>query len=193
MSVGEAGGRPGGGAAGRLILVVGPSGAGKDSLIRHARQELAHDPRFVFPRRVVTRPPSAAEDNLEVGRERFAELAKAGAFLASWEAHGLSYGIPAEIADDLAAGRRAVCNVSRTVVGELRRRCPDVLAVEVTAPSRILAERLAARGRSADGPTGERLARSARIDVSEPPDVTVVNDGPLDVACRSFMDALFRP
>ena len=39
--------------AGRLVLVVGPSGAGKDSVLRHAGERLAGASRFVFPRRVV--------------------------------------------------------------------------------------------------------------------------------------------
>ena len=59
---------------GCLVLVVGPSGAGKDTLIRLARAALAGDPRYVFPRRLVTRPPSADEDNDQIDEAAFADL-----------------------------------------------------------------------------------------------------------------------
>ncbi|MGA7013248.1 MAG: phosphonate metabolism protein/1,5-bisphosphokinase (PRPP-forming) PhnN, partial [Pseudolabrys sp.] len=48
---------------GRLVLVVGPSGAGKDTVITGAKAACAADSTFVFPRRVVTRPASDAEDH----------------------------------------------------------------------------------------------------------------------------------
>ncbi len=48
---------------GRLVVVVGPSGAGKDTLIARARVRLAGDPTIVFPLRLVTRTASAAEDH----------------------------------------------------------------------------------------------------------------------------------
>lgn len=176
---------------GRLVLVVGPSGSGKDTLIRAARGHLAPDEPFAFPRRVVTRPPSEAEDNREADPATFAAMDARGAFTATWEAHGLRYGIPATIEADLAAGRSVVCNVSRTAIAELRARFPRVLVIAITASPAILAARLAARGRSTDGDAGTRLARSAQLR-SEFADVTIVNDGPLPDACRQFLEALRR-
>lgn len=176
---------------GRLVLVVGPSGAGKDSLIRAARNRFGSDPRFFFPRRMVTRPASAAEDNDSCGPDTFAEIAAAGGFAAAWAAHGQSYGIPASIGLAIAEGRTAVCNVSRTVVADLRRRYADVLVIEVTAPAALLAERLALRGRSEDGDLHRRIGRSSEIgDVR--PDVSIVNAASLDEAAFAFVDAIGR-
>lgn len=174
---------------GRLVLVVGPSGAGKDSLIRHARRTLAGDPHFAFPRRIVTRPPSEAEDNIGVSAAQFAAMLAEGAFAASWTAHGLSYGIPAEIELDLAACRSVVCNVSRTVVQDLRERYGNVFVIAVTAPPDILAARLATRGRAADGDVNERVRRASHLGSSSA-DHTVTNAGQLEPACATFLEAL---
>lgn len=173
---------------GRLVLVVGPSGAGKDSLIRHARSRLAGRGGWAFPRRIVTREPSEAEDNIVVDPDTFAAMLGAGELMAAWSAHGLSYGIPAEAERLLAEGRNVVCNVSRTVVETLRGRQADVRVVEVTAPPAVLAQRLAARAREAGGGAEKRLARSDAVRVEA--DLTIVNDGPLEAACEAFLLAL---
>ncbi|MDP4021965.1 phosphonate metabolism protein/1,5-bisphosphokinase (PRPP-forming) PhnN [Methylobacterium sp. NEAU 140] len=162
---------------GGFVLVVGPSGAGKDTLIRLARDALAGDPRFVFPRRLVTRPPSAHEDNAEIAEEDFARGAEAGAFALSWRAHGLGYAIPAETLAAVREGRCVVCNVSRRVVAEARRALPGVRVVNVTAAPEILAARLAARGRAEDGDLGARLAREAPRAAPTGADLTLVNEG----------------
>src|SRR5205814_1958275 len=79
---------------GELVLIVGPSGAGKDTLIGLVRDRLAGDPAVVFPRRVVTRAPSPDEENEFLTETEFARRAQAGAFALSWGAHGLHYGVP---------------------------------------------------------------------------------------------------
>src|SRR5690606_12599775 len=132
---------------GRLVLVVGPSGAGKDSLIEAARRALTNQPRFVFPRRLVTRPSDpGSEDHASLTEADFARQREAGAFFLHWGAHGLHYALPGSIAGDLAAGRTVVANVSRAVIDEARRKHPATTVVVVTAPPPVLAARLAARG-----------------------------------------------
>ncbi|TBW37597.1 phosphonate metabolism protein/1,5-bisphosphokinase (PRPP-forming) PhnN [Siculibacillus lacustris] len=177
-------------APGRLVLVVGPSGAGKDTLIDAARRELAGDPRFAFPRRVVTRPPSPAEDNDTVDAEAFAAAQERGAFALAWTAHGHAYGIPAAIDADLARGATVVVNVSRTVVAAARARWHRVAVVEVTAPTEILAARIAARARGSDAAGAERLTRRLPNDAGLVPDHRVDNAGPLDEAVAAFLAAL---
>jgi ribose 1,5-bisphosphokinase len=88
-------------APGRLVLVVGPSGAGKDTVINGARAALASDPRIVFPRRVVTRPSSASEDHDSLSDKAFDCAVSNGAFALHWEAHGHKYGVPRTIDNDI--------------------------------------------------------------------------------------------
>jgi len=150
--------------AGTLAVVVGPSGAGKDTLMNLAAQHFAGRPDVHFVRRVITRDGDAGnEDHRSVSEADFDAMEQAGAFAVSWEAHGLKYGIPKQIDDAIAAGQTAVCNVSRTVIASARERYDDVVSVLVTAPPDILARRLAGRSRASDGNLTDRLARHTGI------------------------------
>lgn len=177
--------------AGKLILVVGPSGAGKDSLMAGAKQALAEDPRFHFARRVVTRPAQpGAEDHDSLDDASFAAQAAAGAFLLHWQAHGLQYGVPADLAMRRAAGCAVVVNVSRAVIDAARQRLGPVGVVVVTAPPDILAARLAGRGRESAEDIRQRLIRAA-ADLPSGPDVRLVsNDGDLAQGIAAFSAAL---
>jgi ribose 1,5-bisphosphokinase len=161
---------------GRLVLVVGPSGAGKDTLLRLAQAACVDDPEIVFPRRVVTRASSADEDNIAVSPEEFGRARDHGDFAVHWDAHGHSYALPLEINDDIRAGRAVVANVSRTVIAALRRAYANVVVVAITAPPDVLAQRLAARARHSDGNITDRLVRSVD-DAAANADVTILNAG----------------
>jgi phosphonate metabolism protein PhnN/1,5-bisphosphokinase (PRPP-forming) len=175
--------------AGTLVLVVGPSGAGKDTLIAAARTALADDPRFVFPRREVTRPAVAAvEDHESVSEAAFAMRLARGAYALSWEAHGLRYGLPASIADDIAAGRIAVCNGSRSMAKAAAARFPRTRVVLIEAAPEVRAARLAGRGRENAAEIAARLRREAP-DV--PPGASRIdNSGALENGIAAFLNAL---
>lgn len=170
--------------SGTFVCVVGPSGAGKDTLIAGARAALAGDARFTFPRRVVTREASGAEDHDTVSAERFGRMAAQGEFALAWAAHGLSYAIPGVVAEDLAGRRVAVCNLSRRAVDEARRRFGNVRVVLVTAPRAVLRERLLARGREEGADLDRRLDREAEASV--PADLVIANVGPVEAQAARF-------
>ena len=171
---------------GRLVLVVGPSGAGKDTLLGLAKAACADDRNIVFPRRVITREASASEDNEEVSAGTFQEALSRGEFAMHWEAHGHCYALWRAINDDIRAGRTVVANVSRTVISATRSAYADVVAVLVTAPPNVLAERIALRARGSDGRLDQRLNRRVE-DASAAPDVTIVNVSSADYHARQFV------
>lgn len=171
---------------GRLVLVVGPSGAGKDTLLRLAQAACADDHDIVFPRRIVTRASSADEDNIALSPDEFARAREHGDFAVHWDAHGHSYALPLEINDDIRAGRAVVANVSRTVIAGLRGAYANVVVVAITAPPDVLAQRLAARARHSDGNIADRLARSV-ADASANADVTILNAGSPDYHSRHLL------
>lgn len=178
---------------GRLVLVVGPSGAGKDSLLREAMQRLASDRHIVFPRRVITRPShdeAEAHDSLTV--EEFLAAKAKERFALSWEAHGLHYGIPISLLDELHAGRTAAVNVSRAVIAAAAERFPTLAVLNVTAPPEIIAERLSLRGREGPADIAARIARDAPRFDERIETVTIVNDTTLEAAARAFTAALLQ-
>jgi ribose 1,5-bisphosphokinase len=169
---------------GKLVLVVGPSGAGKDTLLGLARAACADDSTIVFVRRVVTREASSAEDNEQVSVDAFREARARGEFAIHWEAHGHAYGLPRSIEDDIRAGRTVVANVSRTVIPALRQAYANVVVVSITAPADVLAARLAMRKRGSDGNIAQRLVR--KVDDAEP-DATIVNVSSAEYHARQLL------
>jgi ribose 1,5-bisphosphokinase len=161
---------------GRLVLVVGPSGAGKDTLIGIAQAACTDLGHFVFPRRVVTREASSAEDNEHMSMEAFRLAQARGDFAVHWEAHGHCYGLRRTLDDEIRAGRTVIANISRTVVEAMRRLYAEVTVVSITAPPEVLAERLAMRARGSDGQLAGRLGRTVD-SVAAAPDVTINNVG----------------
>jgi len=177
---------------GTLYLVVGPSGAGKDSLIGAARKRLAGAPDIAFARRVITRPVSAGGEPHEPADARtFARLRDAGGFMLCWRAHDTDYGVPAAYEARLGAGCSVVANVSRGVIADAAARYDPVRVVEVTAPPDLLARRLEGRGREDAGGIARRLARTVELP-SGVPTIRVTNDGAFETALDAFLAALGR-
>lgn len=182
---------------GRFIAIVGPSGVGKDSVMRALA---ARDARFVLARRIITRPADA-------GGEAFDSLTPAefdarraqGAFALHWPAHGLHYAIPAQVDDDLAAGRHVLANLSRAVLAQAHTRFTRCDVILLTADPETLATRLHDRGRE----TGDDIARRLkRADFALPDGISahvVANTGALDqtvdrvLACLSPLTPVPTP
>ena len=174
---------------GTFVAVVGPSGAGKDTLLERA---LAGRPDIVRARRVITRPPSPdTEDFVSVTEREFEGMAMAGQFALTWHAHKLSYGIPSSVRDSLQAGRHVVANLSRRVWPEAKTRFPGAILIWVTAPTEVLAERLAARGRE---DVADIEARLNRVTDAPPPEAVLIdNGGALEAAVAVLGAALPQP
>lgn len=173
---------------GRIFAVVGPSGAGKDTLIAAARRAR---PDLHIVRRVITRPAEAGGEPYEgVTPEDFARRKAEGAFVLDWEAHGLCYGIPVSVETAMSEGRDVIFNGSRAMLGAAWEVFPGLTVVHVTASIPVLADRLAQRGRETKDEIARRLTR-ASYEIPYGIGVRVVeNNGRLDDAVAAFLDAL---
>ncbi len=176
---------------GTLILVVGPSGAGKDSLIAWCKVRFAGYDTVVFPRRAVTRSVhDGSEDHDTISEAAFEHQVSNGAYALHWRAHGLGYGIPASISADLAEGKSVVVNVSRAILDEARQRFAPVTVVSVTVPQDVLLQRLRNRSREAEHDIAGRLARSGEYRVAGPDVVTIDNSGSIAAAGAALAEVI---
>jgi phosphonate metabolism protein PhnN/1,5-bisphosphokinase (PRPP-forming) len=180
--------------AGHLVLVVGPSGAGKDSVLNGARERFREDRSVVFPRRFVTRlSNAAAEDHVSLTEMEFAIAVADDSFALWWRAHGNCYGIGRSIEGDLAAGAVVAVNCSREVINEAAERFCRLTVVEITAPADVLVSRIVVRGRETPE---EALRRVSRQVAHYPQGITLVrimNDGPLERAVEQLCAVLKDP
>lgn len=171
-----------------IFAVVGPSGAGKDTLIRGA---LAARPDLRRVRRVITRPAEAGGEDFDlVAEAEFAARRDRGDFALHWRAHGLCYGLPRA---ELAAPGDVIFNGSRAALPEAVRTLPGLRVILVTAPEAVLAARLAARGRESLAEIRARLSRAGFAMPPGIPFVTVVNDASPAEGIARLLAALQPP
>ena len=174
--------------SGTLWLVVGPSGAGKDSLLDGAKAALSDSTAHHFVRRDITRPADAGgEDHNPVTVAEFDAIQKEGGYCLSWGAYNLRYGIPKAIETELAAGRHVIVNVSRSLIDQAREMFPDVRVVNITVPREILERRLRERGRESEADIQTRLERAEAFTLEGPGVITFINDRPIDDSIAAFM------
>ncbi|WP_296101638.1 phosphonate metabolism protein/1,5-bisphosphokinase (PRPP-forming) PhnN [uncultured Agrobacterium sp.] len=174
---------PGPNLLGTMIVVVGPSGAGKDTLIDYAAERLRDNRDVHFVRRIITRDSDAGGENHEgCSEETFQRKKVAGEFCVSWSAHGLHYGIPASVKQHLKKGGVAVANGSRSALPHFRAAFPNLKVVVVTARPEILSARLANRGRESMSEIMGRLDRKVEA-ICDSFDVTTIdNSGEIEEA-----------
>lgn len=173
---------------GRLFFVVGPSGAGKDTLLSGA---VAADPSLHWARRVITRPESAGGEPFEgVDEAEFSARLKRGDFALHWQAHGLQYGVPRAELAPLDAGLNVVLNGSRAALAQARAAFPDLAVLHITAPVAVLADRLFARGRETRADIEARLERASLTLPKDVPVIEVVNDATPEIGVARLLQAL---
>jgi len=167
---------------GKLIYVVGPSGAGKDALLDYARAHLPPDANVKFAQRWITRPADAGgEAHRPLTLDEFEEKVRSDAFAMHWRAHGNGYGIDAEIRGWLRAGTTVVVSGSREHLLQALQDFPGLHVLNVTVDPAVLRERLLRRGRESAAQIEERLQRAARHALPPGlPRVEVRNDGRLE-------------
>lgn len=177
--------------AGRMIVVVGPSGAGKDTLIQRAAEHFKNHDGLRFVRRAITRAASAGgEDHESLSEVEFEARERDGGFAVSWAAHGLRYGIPRHTLDQLRTGLCLVANGSRSALPLFRQAYTHLLVVNVTAQPEILAERLVARGRESREDILARLQRGSLTVRGDYKVETIDNSGEVDLAVDRLISLL---
>jgi guanylate kinase len=131
-----------------LIVLSGPSGVGKDSVIREMKSR-GLPLQFVVT--ATTRPPREEEvegrDYLFLSKERFAEMIDQGELLEYAIVYSDYKGIPkSQVRQALASGRDAIMRVDVQGAATVRRLCPQALLIFLTTRTeQELENRLMAR------------------------------------------------
>jgi guanylate kinase len=125
-------------ARGLLIVISGPSGVGKDTLIRRLREL---DSSLQYSISYTTRKPRQGEvDGVNyffVDRQRFEELIAQGFFLEHATYNGNYYGTPAEAVEKArAAGHDILLKIEVQGAEQVRNRAPDGLFIFIAPPSK---------------------------------------------------------
>lgn len=174
----------------RLVYVIGPSGAGKDSVLQGLRQTWPEAACAHWARRTITRDVQAGGEQHEaVDTDTFIRLAQGQAFAMHWKANGLSYGIRHAELQALRQGRWVFVNGSRAWLPTLLLQWPQATVVHIGASPDVLALRLAARGRESAEAVAARLARQVALDLP-PGSIRVENNGALADAVNALQQAL---
>jgi ribose 1,5-bisphosphokinase len=168
----------------RLFYLMGPSGSGKDSLLRLCRQRLS-DSLVVVAHRYITRPPeSGGENHVALTASECLKRKSLGLFAMTWQANGHHYGVGVEIDRWLDLGCSVLVNGSRANFDAARDRYGDrIVPVLITVNPVELRRRLVERRRECSEAIEWRLNRSADLAGLMPEDTkTVDNNGELETA-----------
>lgn len=178
-------------APGRLFFIVGPSGAGKDTLLQWVERHLPHGASIVFARRTITRPAHASESHEAADVDTFWRCASAGHFSMIWQANNLCYGIPRSIEAELKAGRDVIVNGSREYVPQLRQLFPQACVIWIEADAAQLRQRIESRQREAGAALLQRLNRAAEFAPPEAKDIIRLdNSGPVEIAGQRLLEII---
>jgi len=176
---------------GRMVLVVGPSGAGKDTLMAALKDRVSGRGDVTFARRAITRRADAGtEDHDTLSREDFDRRCAEGDVALAWEAHGLGYVLPRSCDAAIRSGGTVIANGSRKVLKSAADKYENAVVLLITAPVEILAERLAARGRESRDDILRRLQRADLEPDDVPNLIRIENTGSIDEAVAAMLVAL---
>jgi ribose 1,5-bisphosphokinase len=173
----------------RLIYVIGPSGAGKDSVLDGLRKNWGDLPPAHWARRTITRDSHTGEAHESVSTAEFDHLLAQGAFALQWQANGLCYGVRHGELTPLDSGHCVFLNGSRAHLSTLLSVYPQASVVLITASAQALHQRLMSRSRETQQEINQRLAREITFDL---PDHTlqVHNNGALEDAVHTLRQGL---
>jgi guanylate kinase len=182
--------------SGRLIILTGPSGVGKGTLLAALR---AAHPEINLSISATTRPPRPGEvDGVNYyfyDRERFEQAIAQGELLEWAEFAGNYYGTPSQpVQERIDRGESIILEIELLGARQVAKAFPAALKIFILPPSfEVLEARLRSRGQDPEEAIARRLARAqAEIDAAGEFDLQIVNDD-LAIALQQIEQAIFTP
>jgi guanylate kinase len=180
--------------SGKLIVLTGPSGVGKGTLMRSL---LARHPELYYSVSATTRSPRPGEidgkDYYFISRSKFEQLVAAGEFLEWAEFAGNYYGTPREpVINQICSGKLVVLEIELEGARQIRRSFPEALSIFILPPSfSELEKRIRTRGQDSEEAIARRLRRAQdEINAADEFDIQIVNDD-FETTLKSIEATLF--
>lgn len=165
---------------GRLVVLTGPSGVGKGTLLRHLQQRYPH---LYLSTSATTRQPREGEVNGKdyyfVTREEFEAMIDRGELLEWAEFAGNYYGTPRQPVEvQIERGNQVILEIELKGARQVAKSFPEALKVFIAPPSpEELERRIRDRGQDNDAAITRRLERARiELDAADEFDVQIVND-----------------
>lgn len=180
--------------SGQLIVVSGPSGVGKGTLLQRLR---SRHPNLKVSVSATTRQPRDGEVNGQhyhfVSKAAFMAMVEAGELLEWAEFAGNCYGTPkAPIEEAIAQGQRILLEIELLGARQVRENFPAAWQIFIAPPSvETLEARIRSRGQEDEGAIAKRLAQSkTELAAAAEFDIQIVNDQ-LEKALDELESAIF--
>ncbi len=180
---------------GRLLVLTGPSGVGKGTVVKQLRQR---HPDLHFSVSVTTRPPRPGEQEgvnyYFRSREEFLDLIEADELLEWAQYAGNFYGTPREIVlDKLSQGQDVLLEIELAGARQVSQHCPEAIRIFLSPPSlQELERRIRERGQDSEASIERRLQQAQKeLDAQDEFDYVIVNDN-LEQALQQ-LEALLYP
>lgn len=179
---------------GKLIVLTGPSGVGKGTLLRSLLQR---HPELYLSVSATTRQPRPGEIDGQhyyfVSRDKFEQMVSAGELLEWAEYAGNYYGTPrTPVERQIQLGQSVILEIEVVGARKIHHTFPTALRLFILPPSLAeLEQRLRGRGQDSEEAIARRLSRAkAEIDAADEFDVQIVNDD-MDQALLLIEAAIF--
>lgn len=181
--------------SGKLIVLTGPSGVGKGTLMRSLLQR---HPELYYSVSATTRAPRPGEVDGKnyyfISRSKFEQLLAQGEFLESAEFAGNYYGTPREaVLSQVQSGKLVVLEIELEGARQIRASFPEALSIFILPPSfEELERRIRGRGQDSEEAIARRLQRAKQeIAAADEFDIQIVNDD-FETALNAIETALYN-
>lgn len=180
--------------SGKLIVLTGPSGVGKGTLMRSLLQR---HPELYYSVSATTRAPRPGEVDGKnyyfISRSKFEQLVAQGEFLEWAEFAGNYYGTPREaVFSQVQSGKLVVLEIELEGARQIRASFPQALSLFILPPSfEELERRIRGRGQDSEEAIARRLQRAKEeIQAADEFDIQIINDD-FETALAAIETALF--
>ncbi|WP_071189581.1 guanylate kinase [Trichormus sp. NMC-1] len=180
---------------GKLIVLTGPSGVGKGTLMQALLQR---HPELYYSVSVTTRSPRPGETNGKnyyfISRSKFEQLVAQGEFLEWAEFAGNYYGTPREaVLNHIQSGKLVVLEIELEGARQIRASFPSALSIFILPPTfSELEKRIRGRGQDSEESIARRLhCAQTEIQAADEFDIKIVNND-FETAVNEIEAVLFR-